>query len=80
MRGEAKGCVFHVKYLTIANANVEIVEFNNERVLTTEQLAEVYECDTTNIKKNFNANKDRFIEGKHSSSWKVRIYGRSRTK
>ena len=54
-----------MKYLTIANANVEIVEFNNERVLTTEQLAEVYECDTTNIKKNFNANKDRFIEGKH---------------
>ena len=65
VRREAKGCVFCVKFMTIANHEVEIVELNNERVLTTEQLAEVYGCDTTNIKKNFNANKDRFIEGKH---------------
>ena len=33
--------------------------------MTTEQLAQFYECDANNIKKNFNANKDRFIEGKH---------------
>ena len=42
-----------------------VLEHNNIRVLTTEQLAEAYGCDANNIKKNFNANKARFIEGKH---------------
>lgn len=42
-----------------------IVEHNNQRVLTTEQLAQAYGCEPTNIKKNFNSNKERFIEGKH---------------
>ena len=42
-----------------------VVEFSNERVLTTQQLAEVYETDVKNIQTNFNRNKDRFIEGKH---------------
>ena len=41
------------------------VEWSNRRVLTTAQLAQFYVCDTNNIKKNFNANKDRFVEGKH---------------
>ena len=42
-----------------------VIEFSNERVLTTQQLAEVYETDVKNIQTNFNRNKDRFIEGKH---------------
>lgn len=42
-----------------------VLEHNAVRVLTTEQLAEAYGCDANNIKKNFNANKDHFIEGKH---------------
>lgn len=41
------------------------VEHKDQLVLTTEQLAEVYECSTDNIKKNFNVNQDKFIEGKH---------------
>ena len=41
------------------------VEYRTERVLTTEQLAQAYECETNNIKKNFTVNKDRFEEGKH---------------
>ena len=41
------------------------VEWNNKLVLLTYQLAEYYECDVQNIKKNFNANKNRFVEGKH---------------
>lgn len=41
------------------------VEYSAQRVLTTEQLAQFYECSTENIKKNFQNNKDRFIEGKH---------------
>ena len=41
------------------------VVWSNQRVLTTAQLAEFYGTSPDNIKKNFNANKDRFIEGKH---------------
>ncbi|MRY42886.1 ORF6C domain-containing protein, partial [Parabacteroides distasonis] len=36
-----------------------------QRVLTTQQLAEVYETDVKNISNNFNRNNDRFILGKH---------------
>ena len=42
-----------------------VVEYSNERVLTTEQVAEFYECNADNIKVNFNANRERFVDGKH---------------
>lgn len=41
------------------------VNFNNEIVITTKTLAEVYECCEKQIKQNYNNNKDKFIEGKH---------------
>lgn len=41
------------------------IEFKNKRVLTTQQLADVYETDTNNINTNFSRNKERFQEGKH---------------
>lgn len=41
------------------------VDYSGQRVLTTEQLAQAYECEPNNIKKNFKVNKDRFEEGKH---------------
>lgn len=41
------------------------VEYRTERVLTTEQLAQAYECEPKQIKQNFNNNKGRFEEGKH---------------
>lgn len=41
------------------------IEYKNERLLTTDQLAEVYGASTTQIKTNFNRNKDKFVEGKH---------------
>lgn len=44
--------------------NLQIIEHKNERVLTTQQLAEIYETSANNIKNNFNNNKDRFIEGR----------------
>lgn len=43
----------------------EIIEFNNQRLLTTEQLAEFYGTTTETVRKNFSNNKDKFIEGKH---------------
>ncbi|BAO08081.1 anti-repressor [Enterococcus mundtii QU 25] len=44
---------------------MQIIEFYNQRLLTTEQLAEFYEATEKQIKQNFNNNKEKFIEGKH---------------
>lgn len=43
----------------------QIIELHNQRLLTTEQLAEFYETSVDRIKQNFNRNKGKFIEGKH---------------
>lgn len=45
--------------------DLEKVEYQNERVLLTSQLAEGYDCSVINIQQNFNNHKDNFIEGKH---------------
>ena len=42
-----------------------VVNWSDEPVLTTAQLAEFYECSVQRILQNFNKNKDRFVEGKH---------------
>lgn len=44
---------------------ITIVEYQDQRVLTTNQLAEVYGTVVNNIKNNFANHKERFIEGKH---------------
>lgn len=41
------------------------IEFRNQRILLTDQLAEVYETDVQNIQHNYANNKDRFQEGIH---------------
>jgi len=41
------------------------IDFENKRVLTTRQLAEMYEIDSRQIANNFNRNKDRYVLGKH---------------
>ena len=41
------------------------IEWKGKIVITTAQLAEVYETSPDNIKKNFNRNSDRFKEGLH---------------
>ena len=41
------------------------VEYSAQRIMTTEQLAEFYECDRMQIIQNFNNNKTHFVEGKH---------------
>lgn len=45
--------------------NLQPIENNNQRVLTTAQIAEQYETDTQVITNNFNRNKKRYVEGKH---------------
>src|SRR5699024_604606 len=44
---------------------LQIIEQNNQRVLTTSQLAESYGTDNKMISYNFNYNKERYKEGKH---------------
>lgn len=41
------------------------IEHKEQLVLTTEQLAQVYECDNKNISNNFNRTQEKFVEGKH---------------
>lgn len=54
-----------MRYVTVANMNVSIIEHKGQRVLTTEQVAQVYECEPIQIQQNYANNKDRFGEGKH---------------
>ncbi len=42
-----------------------IIEHKGIKVLTTQQLAKAYETITDIITKNFNRNKERYVEGKH---------------
>lgn len=44
---------------------IKVIENNGQRVLTTAQIAELYETDSKVISNNFNRNKGRYIEGKH---------------
>ncbi|OSB13756.1 hypothetical protein B2H85_03335 [Clostridium botulinum] len=44
---------------------IKPVEVSGERVLTTEQLGEVYEVDPIRIQQGFNRNQEKFKEGKH---------------
>lgn len=44
---------------------LQITEFKNIRVLTTQQIAEAYGTDEKVISNNFNRNKERYAEGKH---------------
>ena len=44
---------------------LQITEFKNIRVLTTQQIAEAYGTDSKVISNNFNRNKERYVEGKH---------------
>lgn len=44
---------------------VSVIEKNNQRVLTTAQIAEVFGTDYKTISKNFTRNKGRYEEGRH---------------
>ncbi|PEJ58166.1 hypothetical protein CN692_07725 [Bacillus sp. AFS002410] len=45
--------------------NLTILDFQNQRVLTTEQLAMVYETDEVRIRQGFSRNEDKFVSGTH---------------
>ena len=54
-----------MRYMTVANVDIAIIEYKGQRTLTTEQVSEVYECEPIQIQQNYANNKDRFEEGKH---------------
>lgn len=54
-----------MKFVTVANTDIQIIEYQGERVLTTDQMAQTYECEPVHIQQNYANNKDRFEEGKH---------------
>ena len=45
--------------------DLQVIEYRNQRVVTTEHMAAGYGADAENIRRNFNRNKSRFVEGKH---------------
>ena len=49
--------------VTINNTKIAPVEYNDQRVITTAQLAQAYGCSSHSITKNYSDNKERFIEG-----------------
>ncbi|KOM97234.1 hypothetical protein ACP49_09180 [Clostridium botulinum] len=56
--------------LTIENGTpivtqIKPVEVKGQRVLTTEQLGEIYEVEEVRIRQGFSRNQDKFQEGKH---------------
>lgn len=51
--------------ITIGNVTTDILSYSGIPVCTTSQLAEFYECETSNIQKNYLSNLDRFKEGVH---------------
>lgn len=51
--------------IKIGNQEVLEIKWNNERVITTAQLADVYKTDVNNVQANFGRNQEHFAEGKH---------------
>lgn len=49
----------------VGNHNVTEIQWKGQKVITTAQLAEVYETDVNNVQANFGRNQVRFKEGKH---------------
>jgi len=46
-------------------SQLTVIEHKNQRVLTTQQIAEAYETDTIKIRQNFQNNKSHYVLGKH---------------
>lgn len=51
--------------IKVGNHNVVEIQWKGQKVITTAQLAEVYETDVNNVQNNFNRNQERFEEKKH---------------
>lgn len=53
------------KVIKIGDQDVAVIEWKGERVITTAQLANVYETDANNVQVNYGRNHEKFKEKKH---------------
>ena len=53
------------KVVKVNDKELPVIEWKGQRVITTAQLADIYETDVENVKKNFERNSDKFSEGEH---------------
>ncbi|ANN71557.1 ORF6N domain-containing protein [Bordetella bronchialis] len=53
------------KVQAVSAESLPVVQWQGEKVITTEYLARVYGTEANNLQANFTRNKARFIEGKH---------------
>lgn len=51
--------------ITIQNTQLPVIEYQGQRMITTELLAQGYGAEVDSVRQNFKRNKNRFIEGKH---------------
>ncbi|WP_455853156.1 ORF6N domain-containing protein [Pantoea endophytica] len=51
--------------VAVQASELQVVEYQGLRVVTTEQIAAGYGTDSANIKANFSRNAERFVDGKH---------------
>lgn len=49
----------------VGEHNITKLEWKGQRVITTAQLAEIYETDINNVQVNFSRNRNKFVEGEH---------------
>lgn len=45
--------------------DIQVIKYNDIRVVTTKQISEAYGTDSKSVSKAFNNNKERYTEGKH---------------
>lgn len=51
--------------IKVNEQDVSVIEWKGQRVITTAQLADIYETDVNNVQNNLNRNQGRFEKGKH---------------
>ncbi len=49
----------------VNDKELPVIEWKGQRVITTAQLADIYETDVENVNKNFQRNADKFVDGEH---------------
>lgn len=51
--------------IKVNDKELPVIEWKGQRVITTAQLADIYETDVENVKRNFERNSDKFSEGEN---------------
>lgn len=57
------GTIFMNKIVTIENVEMQIREYNGQRVVTFDDIAQVHDCKRENVRRNFTNNKKHFVMG-----------------